>query len=171
MARKLYESRGRKFPYFPTFYGKMKGLYMKDRTGSAKPYLSYDMTSKFTHQSLVTLEFVADSVSFIESRYKITSFFKITYWQSIIVCRTYGRIVETLMEDITVLNGGGLLTVTVQNTGYITGDFSVLKYNLIHCLSNSVLLRWEWKTAAKELCVWPNRLRVWTLGSRACLSG
>ena len=41
------------------------------------------------------------------------------------VCRTYGRIVETVMEDITATNGGGLLTVTVQNTGYITGDFSV----------------------------------------------
>ena len=40
-------------------------------------------------------------------------------------CRTYGRIVETVMEDITVANGGGVLTVTVQNTGYITGDFSV----------------------------------------------
>lgn len=39
--------------------------------------------------------------------------------------RTYGRIVETLMEDITVTNGGGLLSVTIQNTGYITGDYAV----------------------------------------------
>jgi hypothetical protein len=67
-SREVYERAGRKSPYYPTFYGEMKGLFMSDESGGTKPYLSYDMTSKFTHQSLVTLEFEADSVSFIESR-------------------------------------------------------------------------------------------------------
>lgn len=40
-------------------------------------------------------------------------------------CRSPGRIVETLLEDFTVLNGGGLLTVIVQNTGSFTADYSV----------------------------------------------
>ena len=122
----MYERVGRKSPYHPTFYGKMRGLFKKGRGGENKPFLAYDITSKVTHQSLVTLEFVADSVSFIESKWVPVIMHRSCHCTR--VYRTYGRIVETLMEDITVLNGGGLLTVTVQNTGYITGDYSVSVY-------------------------------------------
>ena len=67
-SKYVYERLGRKSPYYPTFYGKMKGLFINDKSGGTKPHLSYDITSEVTHQSLVTLEFVADSVSFIESK-------------------------------------------------------------------------------------------------------
>lgn len=64
----VYESRGRKSPYFPTFYGDLKGLYTEKGSAGKKPYLAFDISSKMNHQSLVTLEFVADSVSFVDSR-------------------------------------------------------------------------------------------------------
>ena len=41
------------------------------------------------------------------------------------MCRSPGRIVETVIEDITELNGGGLLTVIVQNVGSVTADYAV----------------------------------------------
>ena len=40
-------------------------------------------------------------------------------------CRSPGRIVETMIEDITEMNGGGLLTVIVQNTGSVSADYAV----------------------------------------------
>lgn len=43
-----------------------------------------------------------------------------------IMCRSPGRIVETVLEDITELNGGGLLSVTVQNTGSVSAEYSVI---------------------------------------------
>lgn len=39
--------------------------------------------------------------------------------------RSPGRIVESIVEDFTALAGSGMLTVTAQNTGGITADFSV----------------------------------------------
>ena len=44
--------------------------------------------------------------------------------------RSPGRIVEIMVEDFTVLTGGGTLTVVVQNTGYVSADFSV-------CITNT----------------------------------
>ena len=41
--------------------------------------------------------------------------------------RSPGRIVEALVEDFMALAGSGMLTVTVQNTGTITADYSVSK--------------------------------------------
>lgn len=41
---------------------------MNDKSGGAKPHLSFDMSSRFTHQSLITLEFVADTISFVETK-------------------------------------------------------------------------------------------------------
>lgn len=39
--------------------------------------------------------------------------------------RSPGRIVEALVEDFMALVGSGMLTVTVQNTGHTTADYSV----------------------------------------------
>ena len=39
--------------------------------------------------------------------------------------RSPGRIVESIIEDFSALAGSGMLTVTAQNTGGITADFSV----------------------------------------------
>ena len=66
-SRVMYEKRGRKSPFFPSFYGKLNGLFHEQSNGS-KNYLSFDITNKVNHQSLLTLEFVADSVAFIENR-------------------------------------------------------------------------------------------------------
>ena len=46
-------------------------------------------------------------------------------WQCTCMCRSPGRIVEALVEDFLALAGSGLLTVTVQNVGPITSDYSV----------------------------------------------
>lgn len=47
--------------------------------------------------------------------------------------RSPGRIVEALVEDFMALVGSGMLTVTVQNTGHTTADYSVSNSTLIHC--------------------------------------
>ena len=41
--------------------------------------------------------------------------------------RSPGRIVESIIEDFSALAGSGMLTVTAQNTGGITADFSVIQ--------------------------------------------
>ena len=41
------------------------------------------------------------------------------------IFRSPGRIVEALVEDFMALVGSGMLTVTVQNTGHTTADYSV----------------------------------------------
>ena len=38
---------------------------------------------------------------------------------------------ESIIEDFSALAGSGMLTVTAQNTGGITADFSVIKFHLI----------------------------------------
>ena len=60
----------------------------------------------------------------------------VNYAITLHVCRSPGRIVETVMEDITELNGGGVLTVIVQNTGSITADYAV-RYT--HMCTNTVV--------------------------------
>ena len=62
-----HERKGRKSPYFPTFYGDMRGLF-HEKGESKRNYLSFDITKKVNHQSLVTLEFEADSVAFVDNR-------------------------------------------------------------------------------------------------------
>lgn len=62
--------------------------------------------SHMSHTSLLTLEFTADDVSFVENR-------------------SPGRIVEALIEDFLALGGSGILTVVIQNTGVLTSDYSV----------------------------------------------
>lgn len=62
--------------------------------------------SHTSHTSLLTLEFTADDVSFVENR-------------------SPGRIVEALIEDFLALGGSGILTVVIQNTGVLTSDYSV----------------------------------------------
>lgn len=64
-------------------------------------YLSHKV-----HKSLITLQFTADHVSFVEHR-------------------SPGRIVEALIEDFLALAGAGYLTVVIQNTGGLTSDYSV----------------------------------------------
>ena len=59
-----------------------------------------------THKSLITIQFAADQVAFVENR-------------------SPGRIVEALIEDFLALAGSGILTVVVQNTGSLTADYSV----------------------------------------------
>ena len=63
----MYERKGRKSPFYPLFYGKMRGLF-KRQNDTKKLYLSYDVSNTVSPQSLVTLSFVADSVSFVENR-------------------------------------------------------------------------------------------------------
>ena len=86
--------------YFPRFYG--------DYIGVRRDEHSYHMNyrSHRTHKSLITLQFTADEVTFVEHR-------------------SPGRIVEALIEDFLALAGSGLLTVVVQNTGSLTADYSV----------------------------------------------
>ena len=79
----MYERKGRKSPFFPLRYGKVRGLFQqqddkkKDTKMNRKKnkkdkdkiyYLSYDVSNTVSPQSLVTLSFVADSVSFVENR-------------------------------------------------------------------------------------------------------
>ena len=68
-------------------------------------YLSYK-----THKSFITLQFTARKISFVEHR-------------------SPGRIVEAMIEDFLALAGSGILTVTVQNIGSITSDYSVRPYS------------------------------------------
>lgn len=63
----MYERKGRKSPLYPTFHGKLFGIYQESEKQQIN--MKYDVTSKVNHQSLVTLTFVADSVSFVENRY------------------------------------------------------------------------------------------------------
>ena len=86
--------------YFLRFYGDFKGVRRDDNSYHIN-YLSHK-----THKSFITLQFIADDVSFVEHR-------------------SPGRIVEALLEDFLALSGSGLLTVVVQNTGRITSDYSV----------------------------------------------
>lgn len=62
------------------------------------------------HKSLITLQFTADDISFVEHR-------------------SPARIVEAMIEDFLALAGSGMLTVTVQNTGVLTADYSVRLYD------------------------------------------
>lgn len=64
-------------------------------------YLSHKV-----HKSLITLQFTADYISFVEHR-------------------SPGRIVEALIEDFLALAGSGILTAVIQNTGSLTADYSV----------------------------------------------
>ena len=86
--------------YFPRFYGDYKGV-RRDEDSYHMSFLSHK-----THKSFITLQFAADSISFVENR-------------------SPGRIVEALIEDFLALAGAGILTVVVQNTGTITADYSV----------------------------------------------
>ena len=42
--------------------------------------------------------------------------------------RSSGRIVEALLEDFTVMTGGGILTAVAQNTGTVTAEYTVRSY-------------------------------------------
>lgn len=86
--------------YFPGFYGDYQGVF-RDESSYHMSYLSHK-----THKSLITLEFAADRIAFVEHR-------------------SPGRIVEALIEDFLALAGSGILTVVVQNTGVLTADYSV----------------------------------------------
>lgn len=98
----IYEDSGNniKSHYFPRFYGDYRGVQRDDN------YLHMSYLSHKTHKSLITLQFIADSISFVEHR-------------------SPGRIVEAMIEDFYALAGSGILTVVVQNTGKITSDYSV----------------------------------------------
>ena len=62
--------------------------------------------SHVTHKSLITLEFTANDISFVENR-------------------SPGRIVESLIEDFLALGGSATLTTKIQNMGSLTADFTV----------------------------------------------
>lgn len=44
--------------------------------------------------------------------------------------RSQGRIVEALVNDFVALVGTGILTVVIQNTGYVTADYAVRIHTL-----------------------------------------
>lgn len=62
----LYKRKGRKSPYHPTFYGEFHAIY-NDGTKYGRR-LQYIVPNTVNHQSLITLTFVADSVSFVSNR-------------------------------------------------------------------------------------------------------
>lgn len=62
----MYTRKGRKSPYHPSFYGKVTGF---SRVGvKNERNLQFEVPNDFNHQSLITLTFVADSVSFLSNR-------------------------------------------------------------------------------------------------------
>lgn len=64
----LYKRKGRKSPYHPKFYGELRGpgfYYTGTKYGRR---LQYFVPNTVNHQSLITLTFVADSVSFVSNR-------------------------------------------------------------------------------------------------------
>lgn len=73
----------------------------RDPLGYHMSYLSHKV-----HKSLITLQFTADDISFVEHR-------------------SPARIVEAMIEDFLALAGSGILTVVVQNMGALTADFAV----------------------------------------------
>ena len=63
----LYERRGKKSPFFTSFYGDLwKGGGRTHSDGTKQTMLMYKVKSN--HQSLVTLTFTADSLSFVDRR-------------------------------------------------------------------------------------------------------
>jgi hypothetical protein len=66
------------------------------------------------HKSLVTLQFAAEQISFVEHR-------------------SPGRIVEALIEDFLAMAGSGILTVVAQNMGALTADYSVGEVPRLYC--------------------------------------
>ena len=63
---------GRKTPYFPTFYGDLLGPFHDQGMAEAREMdqnLTFRLVYRATHtqQSLITLTFTADSVSFVEN--------------------------------------------------------------------------------------------------------
>ena len=88
--------------YFPRFYGDYQGVF-RDEFGYHLSYLSHK-----THKSLVTLQFTADRIAFVEHR-------------------SPGRIVEAMVEDFLAMGGSGILSVVAQNTGVLTADYFVSK--------------------------------------------
>lgn len=62
----LYKRKGKKSPFHPKFYGKVRGYYGDGTKWGRR--LQYVLPNTINHQSLITLTFVADSVSFVNNR-------------------------------------------------------------------------------------------------------
>ena len=59
-----YEAVGRESPFFPGFYGNFIGGFdVKDNSNNEEILLAYNISSP--SQSLITLTFSADSISFV----------------------------------------------------------------------------------------------------------
>lgn len=128
------EEAGIKSHYFPGFYGDFIGPYSNKgetyEAGNLSDTFLLVYRSSQTHHSLITLTFTAHSVSFVINKYvgptsEWLQMSEQTLWTQLFPCRSLGRIVEALVEDFMALAGAGVLTVTVQNTGTITSDYSV----------------------------------------------
>lgn len=133
-SQDLEKAKGNiKSHYFPGFYGDYRGV-RRDEHSYHMSYLSHK-----SHKSLITLQFSADEVLFIENR-------------------SPGRIVEALIEDFLALAGSGILTAVIQNTGSLTADYSVsIKFlNIILIASN--FCRSQLGHAQMELLMWPKSL-------------
>ena len=88
-------------PYFPRFYGKYRGV-----TLSKDNELTMNYLSTIPHKSLITLEFAANDISFVEYR-------------------SPGRIESVKIDDFLALGGSTNMTVTIQNMGSLTASYSV----------------------------------------------
>ena len=55
--------------------------------------------------------------------------------------RSSGRIVESQLEDFTVMTGGGLLTAVAQNTGTVTAEYTVRSYAYSMFYDNIFIIR------------------------------
>ena len=53
--------------------------------------------------------------------------------------RSSGRIVEALLEDFTVMTGGGILTAVAQNTGTVTAEYTVRSYAYSMFYDNNII--------------------------------
>jgi len=87
--------------YFPRFYGQYRGV-----TVSKGNELTMNYLSTIPHKSLITLEFAANDISFVEFR-------------------SPGRIESVKIDDFLALGGSTTMTVTVQNMGSLTASYTV----------------------------------------------
>ncbi|XP_068682010.1 hapless 2-like isoform X1 [Montipora foliosa] len=92
--------------YFPEKFGKLVGLKNRPKVGGKKEFmLTYEIDEVMT--SMVTLQISADDIILIYNR-------------------ASGRILKAYAQDFETLSKDGRLYVIVQNTGYVTADFSVV---------------------------------------------
>ncbi|XP_015762006.1 PREDICTED: protein HAPLESS 2-like [Acropora digitifera] len=103
---KARRAQGIKPLYFPEKVGKLVGLKSRPTDGQKKEFmLTYEIDEVMT--SMVTLQISADDIILIYNR-------------------ASGKILKAYAQDFEALSKDGHLYVIVQNTGYVTADFSVV---------------------------------------------